>query len=172
VVTFKEKRAPSRVCTKTFSAEEALQMRHAVEHEFWYQIFLDDLPLWAMVGEGQPGNPFVFTHSKLDIGYNGDRVIEVNLTAENAQAIQSGKPTEFTYEVSERGCPPGILSGRACTRGAAGLIRQGEVSFFFLLISDSLFRSTGCWCRSPFRGGSSGICGTTFWSRTFTGFRW
>ena len=88
------------MCSKTFTADEASQIRHAVEHEFWYQMFLDDLPLWGMVGEGQPGNPYVFTHSRLDIGYNADRVIEVNLTAENPVAVRSDAPIEFTYEVS------------------------------------------------------------------------
>ena len=98
-VVFKERRLPSPVCSKVFTPDEASQLRHAVEHEYWYQMFLDDLPLWGMVGEGQPGNTFVFTHSRLDIGYNGDRVIEVNLTAENPVTVRSGTATEFTYEV-------------------------------------------------------------------------
>jgi transmembrane 9 superfamily protein 3 len=100
-VAFREKVVAGRVCSKSFTAGEAEQLRHAVQHEFWYQMFLDDLPLWGMVGEGQRDSPYVFTHTRLDIGYNGDRVIEVNLTSQNPETPRSDTPTEFTYEVSE-----------------------------------------------------------------------
>ncbi len=81
------------------NSEQAHRFEEAVVHEYWYQMFLDDLPVWGMVGEGSKGAAFVFTHSKLSIGYNKDRIVEVNLTSENPQPVGAGLALEFTYEV-------------------------------------------------------------------------
>ena len=65
-------------------------------------MFLDDLPIWGMVGEmgsQRSDPPLIFTHSKLEIGYNGDRVIEVNLTSENPRPIQEKSALDFSYEI-------------------------------------------------------------------------
>ena len=57
----------------------------------WYQFFLDDLPIWGMVGElaapevpeGSPvpgegeGEPLLYTHKKFVVAYNGNRIIQV-----------------------------------------------------------------------------------------------
>ena len=39
------------LCTKTLTAEDAQQFQHAVLHHYWYQMYIDDLPVWGMVGE-------------------------------------------------------------------------------------------------------------------------
>ncbi len=110
-LAFKERRGPSRVCSKELDARETAQFERAIQQEYWYQLFLDDLPLWGMVGEGQGGTPALYTHTKLVVGYNDDRIIEVNLTAQNALPIRAGLKVDFTYEVrrlplSQRGRPP------------------------------------------------------------------
>ncbi len=102
-LSFKVRRGPSRVCSRRMGSAEAAQLEQAVRHEYWYQMFLDDLPLWGMVGEGQHSTPSVYTHFKIDVGYNGDRVIEVNLTAQNPLPIRADTAVEFTYEVSAGG---------------------------------------------------------------------
>ena len=50
--------------------------------------------------DGAP-NPdyFIFTHKKLDIGYNGDQIVDVNLTSEFKEKISIGSNITFTYEV-------------------------------------------------------------------------
>jgi Endomembrane protein 70 len=35
------------ICTKTLTPKEADQFRHAIENQYWYQLFLDDLPIWG-----------------------------------------------------------------------------------------------------------------------------
>jgi transmembrane 9 superfamily protein 3 len=100
-VEFKKSVEATPLCRRVLTKDEAAQFERAVVHEYWYQLFLDDLPLWGMVGEGTKGAAFVFTHSKLSIGYNGDRVIEVNLTSENPQPVAEGSAFEFTYEVEK-----------------------------------------------------------------------
>jgi transmembrane 9 superfamily protein 3 len=79
----------------------------------WYQFFLDDLPIWGMVGElaapevpeGSPvpaegeGEPLLYTHKKFVVAYNGNRIIQVNLTSESPVAIAAGTTIEFSYTV-------------------------------------------------------------------------
>lgn len=97
-----------------------------MQHQYWYQLFFDDLPIWGMVGETgashpystaggylrafrlvntAPGSPeqdnggrdsFIYTHSRFEVGYNGDRIIQVNLTAENPRPIASGSTLDFS----------------------------------------------------------------------------
>jgi transmembrane 9 superfamily protein 3 len=68
-------------------------------------MFLDDLPMWGMVGETlrdiEHGKmeKHIFTHRSLNIAYNLNRIIEVNLTSENPLPIEVGKTLKFTYSV-------------------------------------------------------------------------
>jgi transmembrane 9 superfamily protein 3 len=53
--------------------------RYAVDHHYWYELFMDDLPVWGFVGElkgaaGSDPDALVYSHKQLDISYNGDRV--------------------------------------------------------------------------------------------------
>lgn len=80
-------------------------------------MYLDDLPLWGMVGEGAVNNAhahvdpdatghevydeyYLLTHKQLSIAYNGDRIIEVNLTSDEATQIKPGARIDFSYSVS------------------------------------------------------------------------
>jgi hypothetical protein len=48
-------------------------------------MYLDDLPIWGMVGEKYQGegkadkdtDKFIFTHRRLSVAYNGPRIIQV-----------------------------------------------------------------------------------------------
>ena len=42
---------------------------------------------------------FMFTHKKLDIGYNADQIVDVNLTSEFKTKISIESNITFTYEV-------------------------------------------------------------------------
>lgn len=84
-----------------------------MRNHYWYQFFLDDLPIWGMVGElaapempeGSPvpaegeGEPLLYTHKKFVVAYNGNRIIQVNLTSESPVAIAAGTTIEFSYTV-------------------------------------------------------------------------
>ena len=44
-------------------------------------------------------NVYVYTHKTLDIAYNGDRIIHINLTSESPQPLSSGAALKFTYAI-------------------------------------------------------------------------
>lgn len=63
---------------------------------------MDDLPIWAPIGEFDEASNsyYLWTHRKLDIAYNENRIVDVNMTNENKVKLESGVSIPFTYEVN------------------------------------------------------------------------
>lgn len=72
---------------------------YAVRKDYWYQMYIDDLPIWGKVGEHDGTDYFLYTHKKFEIGYNGHRIVDVNLVNEKKQLLKNGAEVTFTYEV-------------------------------------------------------------------------
>lgn len=93
------------VCDLVLDKESVIEFDLAVMNQYWYELFLDDLPMWGMVGEilrdDQHGRfeRHIFTHRSISISYNGNQIIEANLTSENPVPIEVGRKLEFTYSV-------------------------------------------------------------------------
>jgi transmembrane 9 superfamily protein 3 len=104
LIEFKRDGPKRLICKKTINQEEAEEFIHAVKNQYWYQLFIDDLPVWGMVGElvteGYEQRPYIYTHMKFSLSFNKDRVIEVNLTAENPVALARGVQLDFSYSVT------------------------------------------------------------------------
>eukprot|EP01087_Luapelamoeba_hula_P020460 TRINITY_DN6986_c0_g1_i1.p1 TRINITY_DN6986_c0_g1~~TRINITY_DN6986_c0_g1_i1.p1 ORF type:complete len:602 (+),score=89.77 TRINITY_DN6986_c0_g1_i1:126-1931(+) len=88
------------VCKKILTAKEAEQFSDAIMQQYWYQMFLDDLPIWGMVGEFYENKVFIYTQKKFALQWNNNRVIEVALTSDNPVPVKAGEEIEFTYSVS------------------------------------------------------------------------
>lgn len=43
---------------------------------------------------------YIWTHKKFDIGYNGNQIVDVNLTSENKVKLVQGARIPFSYEVN------------------------------------------------------------------------
>jgi len=104
------------LCSTRLDAKGAEDFSRAVRRHYWYQMFLDDLPIWGMVGEllgveedramlgqehthSENQHAMVYTHRVFSISHNQDRIIEVNLTSSNPQAIIANGEYQFSYEV-------------------------------------------------------------------------
>lgn len=110
-IGFKENQDRAVACELEITPKVARHLTKAVREHYWYQMYLDELPLWGMVGEFMvadlpaPGQQkadeqsFVYTHKSLSILFNGNQVIQVNLTSENPKPITVGETYEFTYSV-------------------------------------------------------------------------
>ena len=109
----RDRSTTARSARSRSTEETSQQLQYAVRNHYWYQFFLDDLPIWGMVGElaapevpeGAPvpaedaGEPLLYTHKKFVVAYNGNRIIQVNLTSENPVALTAGANIEFSYTV-------------------------------------------------------------------------
>ncbi|KAK9908535.1 hypothetical protein WJX75_009309 [Coccomyxa subellipsoidea] len=92
------------ICSQRLSEPNAATFRKAVQKHYWYELFIDDLPVWGFVGPPPEETKdeehiYIYTHKSFDINYNDNRIIQVNLTSENPQPIVPGMNVEFTYSV-------------------------------------------------------------------------
>lgn len=45
------------------------------------------------------GDYYIWTHKKLEIGYNGNRIVDINLTSDSKVKLEKDKTISFSYEV-------------------------------------------------------------------------
>jgi transmembrane 9 superfamily protein 3 len=101
------------MCTFKLDAKRVREFSFAVKNHYWYEMFLDDLPLWGFVGERvvpdedeaesageEDTDLFLYTHRTYDLSFNGDKVIMVNLTSESPVPLTEGADIEMTYSVT------------------------------------------------------------------------
>ncbi|KAF0976391.1 hypothetical protein FDP41_004618 [Naegleria fowleri] len=105
---FRKNTPITRLCKMTLTQKEREQYIYAIDNQYWYQYYLDDLPMWAMIGGyalTKKGDkiekvPFVYTHQLFQIEWNEDRIISVNLTTSRRKPIlENTNEISFTYEV-------------------------------------------------------------------------
>ncbi|CAN0425157.1 unnamed protein product, partial [Discosporangium mesarthrocarpum] len=77
-----------------------------VKQRYLVNMYLDDLPIWNPEGDAagvEKGEEhLIYGHRRFQIGFNGNRVIAVNLTSHNPQPIVPEGSIHFTYEVRGR----------------------------------------------------------------------
>lgn len=105
-IDFQDTIAKTTYCGTQLDEDKLTAFIYAVKNHYWYQMYIDDLPIWGIVGEVEElsdhTNYYLWTHKKFDIGYNGDRIVDVNLTSENKILLELNAQIRFTYEVNWR----------------------------------------------------------------------
>lgn len=132
-----DKTSKSESCQQTaLTQAQADLFVQAIQHRWFYQMYLDDLPVWGMVGELLPenGNPtnnnnnakddlerlehvqdvdnlvdgdkryqaYVYTTRELVIQYNGNQIVQVDLTSDpkSLVLVQPGVKLTFTLHIT------------------------------------------------------------------------
>ena len=67
------------VCSNVLDDSQAATFRKAVKKHYWYELFMDELPVWGFVGlppeeAKDDEHIYIYTHKSLEINYNADRV--------------------------------------------------------------------------------------------------
>ncbi|CAG8603262.1 22898_t:CDS:10 [Rhizophagus irregularis] len=93
------------ICEKELTPKDVNLFRYAVVNNYWYQMFLDDLPIWGFVGEidNISGDVFLYTHREFEVNYNGDKIIQVKLGSGNPIKLHwetQDIPVRFSYSVN------------------------------------------------------------------------
>ena len=127
---FRHDQPKKTMCITSLDANDVKKFKRSIRHHYWYEFVMDDLPIWGFVGEHvdekstltgsksatttaeaadlmaddvvehRGGTVYIYTHKTFDISYKGDRIIGVNLTAENPKPLVPGTDLEFTYSVN------------------------------------------------------------------------
>eukprot|EP00879_Flechtneria_rotunda_P020572 GHRR01021647.1.p1 GENE.GHRR01021647.1~~GHRR01021647.1.p1 ORF type:complete len:567 (+),score=108.98 GHRR01021647.1:104-1804(+) len=108
------------LCSKKLDAKDLQKLRKAIAQDYYFQMFFDDdLPVWGFVGKIEPRKGpdgkqelhyYLFTHFHFDIAFNGNQVVELNVSTtagadpKKTRDITSGDSAdvEFSYSVSWR----------------------------------------------------------------------
>ncbi|CAO2835334.1 unnamed protein product [Amaranthus hypochondriacus] len=115
-IKFKKNLDRVSICELEFDQSKATQFRDAIENSYWFELFIDGLPLWGFVGELRPEKnsenvkPMLYTHRNFIIKYNGNQIIHVNLTQDGAKTVEDGKVYDMTYSV--KWMPTDVTFGR------------------------------------------------------------
>jgi hypothetical protein len=108
-LSFRTDRDFEALCGKReLTAQEVRKFRDAIDADYYFQMFYDDLPLWGFIGkseeEGGQLRHKLFTHFHFDIAFNGDKVIEINVSTDPARTVDISAgvelpEVEFSYSV-------------------------------------------------------------------------
>ncbi|GAB4827283.1 Cellular adhesion and filamentous growth protein [Ancistrocladus abbreviatus] len=99
------------ICKKRLTKEEVVKFRTAVDKDYYFEMYYDDLPLWGFLGKvdnDEKTDPsqykyYLFRHLNFGILYNEDRVIEINAQSDPNALVDLTEnrdvDVEFTYTV-------------------------------------------------------------------------
>lgn len=105
-IRFRVNETARSICRPVYTQKEVAEMREAVMKRYYFQLFVDDLPVWGFVGEVVDGLPYLFPHVHFDVATNGPHVIEVNISSDASRRVplsnSEDEPiqVEYSYSVS------------------------------------------------------------------------
>lgn len=101
------------VCRQKLAKGDIAKFRDAIANDFYYQMYFDDLPLWAYIGKVEDESwkvhslgkkYFLFTHVLFSALYNGNQVIEINAFSDPIHVVDVTEDVDvevkFTYSIS------------------------------------------------------------------------
>ncbi|KAK9758162.1 hypothetical protein RND81_01G211600 [Saponaria officinalis] len=105
-IKFRKNVEKTSMCELELDASKARQFKDAIENFYWFELFIDDLPLWGFVGElrsdknGENTKHLLYTNKNFVIKYNGNQIIHVNMTQDGAKPVEDGTVYDMTYTVT------------------------------------------------------------------------
>lgn len=98
---------PEKYCSVQLSPKDAEAFKYAIKNLYSYQMYLDDLPIEGLIGEykrherDNRESYYLFTHRDFRIGYNKDRIVDVNVSSSsNFVELQANQELSFTYTIT------------------------------------------------------------------------
>eukprot|EP00126_Sphaerothecum_destruens_P011296 Sdes_comp20889_c0_seq1m17997 len=101
-------------CSVELTRAKAEVFHYAILHDYKYQMYIDDLPIWAKVSdwdeerhEKKKNNgdkesliePFLFTSMLFEFHYNGNQIIRVDMKPGAPTLVSVGQRLDFSYSV-------------------------------------------------------------------------
>mmetsp|Transcript_41743 Transcript_41743/g.94262 ORF Transcript_41743/g.94262 Transcript_41743/m.94262 type:complete len:597 (-) Transcript_41743:525-2315(-) len=78
------------LCEKTLPPSEVKMFADAIEDDYYFEMFIEDLPMWGYIGEVEgeelllghleTAHRYLYPHLHFSIGYNVDQVVSVNVS--------------------------------------------------------------------------------------------
>lgn len=102
-VNFLQPVVNASICIAHLDSQKVEMLRHAVLLDYWYQIYMDDLPIFGFIGDKKENDVFLYTHKDFTIKHNGHQIIEVGIRNQREILLPSETKVlniDFTYSVN------------------------------------------------------------------------
>ncbi|GAA29282.2 transmembrane 9 superfamily member 3 [Clonorchis sinensis] len=100
-IRFKVNVTKTPVCTLKVDDGVYASLQNAIANQYWYQMYMDDLPIWSVLGESAGrAETYIWTHKDFTVEYNGNQIIKVVLMNTDLVPVHVGSPISFTYQVT------------------------------------------------------------------------
>jgi len=102
------------LCERAFTKRELKLFTKAIENDYYFEMYIDDLPMWGYVGEVEGEDVllghletvrrYIYPHLHFSVGYNGDQVVSVNVSTNPQRKVDitdefDGTEVSFSYSV-------------------------------------------------------------------------
>ncbi|XP_030458693.1 transmembrane 9 superfamily member 5 isoform X1 [Syzygium oleosum] len=147
---FREVKDREILCEKKLKVSDVARLRNAVNEDFYFQMYYDDLPMWGFIGKVEnsswsPGEKgpryYLFKHVQFDAFYNGDQIIEIHAFSDPNHVIDITDDVEvnvkFTYSAFWNATSIGFEE-RMSKYSRASLLPIHQQIHWFSLINSSV----------------------------------
>ena len=112
-ITFLDPVSWRALCEDYLEAEDLRDLKRAIEDDYFFELFFDDLPMWGYVGEViheelllgksiQGARVYLYPHLHFSFGFNKDQIVSANVTTDPKRRIDItdvsvGREIVFSY---------------------------------------------------------------------------
>lgn len=103
------------LCEEYLDPKDLKEFKDAIEDDYFFELFVDDLPMWGYVGEVvheefllgksiQGARVYLYPHLHFSIGYNNDQIVSANVTTDPKRRVDItdtsvGQEVVFSFSV-------------------------------------------------------------------------
>ena len=114
-ITFKDPVPWRSLCEEYLEVEDLKMLKVAIEDDYFFEMFFDDLPMWGYIGEVvheefllgksiQGARVYLYPHLHFSVGYNGDQIVAANVTTDPKRRVDitdtsMGHEIIFSYSI-------------------------------------------------------------------------
>jgi len=115
-VTFLDPVPWRSLCEDFLDASDIKQLKDAIEDDYFFEIFVDELPMWGYLGEVvheefllgksiQGARVYLYPHLHFTIGFNNDQIVSANVTTDPKRRVDitdvlsGGQEIVFSYSI-------------------------------------------------------------------------
>ena len=90
------------LCTSNLTIQDTALFEYAIRNNYWYSLYMDNLPIWGPVGRMDNDTSYLYTHREFKATYKQDHIIDVTLVNSGLISMDpsSPVPVSFTYNIS------------------------------------------------------------------------
>eukprot|EP01135_Chromosphaera_perkinsii_P004915 Nk52_evm20s304 gene=Nk52_evmTU20s304 len=107
-IKFKRDKEAAEYCSTTLTTADLEELKYAVIHNYKYQMYIDDLPIWGRVSEWTSDvetsadkdiQYYVFSKMNFKLYYNGDQIVKVRMSPSSKVILAPGISIDWRYSV-------------------------------------------------------------------------